>query len=55
MLYGICEDNFIKFERKISPILKKCEKYGVDFSYKIIGEEFRDTKQTELTRCKITA
>lgn len=41
MLYGICEDNFIKFERKINPILKKCEKYGVDFGYKIIGEEFR--------------
>lgn len=55
MLYEICEDNFNKFERKISSILKKCKKYGVDFSYKIIGEEFRDTKQTELTRCKITA
>lgn len=35
MLYEICENNFNKFERKISPILKKCKEYGVDLQPKM--------------------
>lgn len=40
--YFIHEDNIDKVENRISKINKKCEKFGCNFNYQRIGEEFRN-------------
>ena len=40
MQYKIFEDNMERLEKKLTRISNKCKKYGNDFSYKQIGEEF---------------
>ena len=41
MQYSIFENNMPKLERKLAAIAKKCQKYGLPFEYKIVGEEFK--------------
>ena len=40
--YFIHEDNIEKVETRISKINKKCEKFGCNFNYQRVGEEFRN-------------
>lgn len=39
MKYRICVDLFDEFEKKVKRIIKKCEKHGNPFVYKIVGNE----------------
>lgn len=43
-IYAIYEGNMEKLKKKIFRIKSKCLKYGCDFSFSIVGEEFRDHK-----------
>ena len=40
--YFIHEDNIEKVETRISKINKKCKKFGCNFNYQRVGEEFRN-------------
>jgi len=40
--YAIPENNLYALEKKLKRIEKKCKKCGCEFSYKTIGEEFRE-------------
>jgi len=42
--YLIPENNLPSLEKKLKRIENKCKKYGCEFSYKIIGEEYREVK-----------
>lgn len=39
MLYHINEEAFELFEKKIKKIIRKCNNYGCNFTYNIVGEE----------------
>lgn len=40
MRYRIYEENMERLEKKLTKIRNKCNKYGCDFHYEIVGEEF---------------
>lgn len=42
MKYEIYEGNMNRVEKHMNKIAKKCEKYGCDFHYEIVGETFKD-------------
>ena len=44
MQFAIHVDNLDRLHKKMDRIRTKCEKYGCDFVYNEIGEEFRDVK-----------
>lgn len=41
MKYAIYEENVERLEKKLTTIQNKCSKYGCEFNYKQVGEEFR--------------
>jgi len=41
MIYSIYEGNFERLEVKLGRIKKKCLKYGCDFHYEVVGDEYR--------------
>lgn len=41
MKYTIFEGNLDRLEKKLARIEKKCKKYGADFHYEVVGEEYR--------------
>lgn len=41
MTYSIYEGNFERLEKKLTAIKNKCSKYGCEFHYAQVGEEFR--------------
>lgn len=41
MTYSIYEGNFERLEKKLATIKNKCSKYGCEFHYAQVGEEFR--------------
>lgn len=41
MTYAIYEGNLTRLEKKLATIQGKCRKYGCEFNYKQVGEEFR--------------
>lgn len=43
-IYRIFEGNMERLERKLTRIQNKCRKYGCDFSYEKLGEEFKTIK-----------
>lgn len=47
-MYAILECNMIRLEKKLNRIKNKCEKYGVDFHYEKVGEEFREIETGEV-------
>jgi len=42
MTYAIYEGNMERLEKKLTRIANKCKKYGCEFTYKQVGEEFRE-------------
>lgn len=42
--YSIFEDNMERLEKKLNRIANKCKQFGCEFSYKQIGEEFKELK-----------
>ena len=54
MLYEIFEDNMPRLQKKLANIQKKCAAYGCEFSYKELGETFRQVRDEE-TGVKHTA
>lgn len=42
MQYAIFEENLDRLEAKLKRIENKCKKYGADFNYQVVGEEFRE-------------
>lgn len=42
--YLIHEDNLPRLERKLKPIFNKCKKYGIEFSYREVREEYREVE-----------
>lgn len=42
MTYLIHEDFFPGVEKKLNSIAKKCKKFGNDFTFEVVGEEFQD-------------
>ena len=47
MKYEIYEGNMNRLEKHMKRIAKKCDKYGCDFHYEIVGEVFKDFEETE--------
>lgn len=45
--YSIFEGNMERLEKKLNRIFNKCRKYGCEFSYRQIGEEFRELKDEQ--------
>ncbi len=45
--FAIHESNLERLEKKINRIRTKCQKYGCDFHYQVIGEEFRTLEEGE--------
>lgn len=45
--FSIHESFIESLEKKLTAIRKKCEKYGCEFYYNRIGEEFRDVEDSE--------
>lgn len=43
--FAIHESNLERLEKKINRIRTKCQKYGCDFHYHVIGEEFRTLEE----------
>lgn len=41
MQYSIYEGNMERLEKKLTRIQNKCNKYGVDFHFEVLGEEFK--------------
>lgn len=41
MRYLIHESNIERLERKVKAVSNKCKKYGCDFHYQVVGEEFK--------------
>lgn len=54
MLYEIFEDNMPRLQKKLANIQKKCAAYGCEFSYKELGETFKQLRDEE-TGVKHTA
>ena len=55
MKYEIYEGNMNRLEKHMKKIAKKCDKYGCDFHYEIVGEVFKDFEETideNGNRCK---
>lgn len=44
MKYSIFEGNMERLEKKMIRIQNKCRKYGCDFVFKTVGEEYRDVE-----------
>lgn len=44
--YSIHEDNMDDLEKKLNRIANKCRKYGCEFSYRKVGEEYRELKDS---------
>ena len=42
MKYSIFEENMERLEKKLIRIQNKCMKYGADFHYEVVGEEFKN-------------
>lgn len=42
MKYSIFEGNLERLEKKLKRIENKCKKYGADFHYEVVGEEFKE-------------
>lgn len=42
--YSIYEGNMERLEKKLNRIYGKCKKYGCEFSYRQVGEEFKELK-----------
>ena len=42
MIYAIYEGNMERLEKKLTRIINKCKKYGCEFHYRKVGEEFRE-------------
>lgn len=42
MRYLIHESNIERLERKVKAVSNKCKKYGCDFHYQVVGEEFKE-------------
>ena len=55
-MFYVYEGHMPALRKKINTIRRKCEKYGGEFSYMEVGEEFRDipTDMTDSTGKKIT-
>lgn len=47
MTYAIYEGNMERLEKKLATIQNKCSKYGCEFTYKQVGEEFRTVTNEE--------
>lgn len=47
MQYAIWEDYFEKVDKKLKAIVNKCRKYGADFTYNVVGDEYRDVGTKE--------
>lgn len=47
MLYEIFEDNMPRLQKKLTAIQKKCTAYGCEFSYKELGETFKQVKDED--------
>jgi hypothetical protein len=45
--YSIFEGNMERLEKKLNRIFNKCKKYGCEFSFRQIGEEFRELKDEQ--------
>lgn len=45
--YSIFEGNMDRLEKKLNRIFNKCKKYGCEFSYRQVGEEFREIKDEQ--------
>ena len=45
--YAIHEANIERLEKKLQTIKNKCSKYGCEFDYKRVGEEYREVKEHE--------
>ncbi len=46
MKYSIFEGNLERLEKKLVRIQNKCKKYGADFHYEVVGEEFKEVEVT---------
>jgi len=46
MQYEIHENILAKLETKIKKVENKCKKYGIDFHFSIVGETYREIKNT---------
>ena len=44
MIYAILEGNMTRLKKKLNSIRNKCEKYGCEFHFEQVGEEFRTIK-----------
>lgn len=47
MVYSIFEGNMERLEKKLRTIENKCKKYGCEFHYERVGEEFREVVDKE--------
>ena len=45
--YSIYEGNMERLEKKLNRIYGKCKKYGCEFSYRQVGEEFKELKDDQ--------
>ena len=45
--YSIFEDNMDRLEKKLNRIFNKCKQYGCEFSYRQVGEEFKELKDDQ--------
>ena len=45
--YRILEDNMDRLQKKLTRIRTKCNKYGCDFVYREVGEEFAEVRDPE--------
>lgn len=47
MTYSIYEGNMERLQKKMVRIQNKCKKYGCDFHFEVVGEEFKDIETGE--------
>ena len=47
MRYAIFEGNMERLEKKMIRIKNKCQKFGCDFHYEKVGEEYREIKDAD--------
>ena len=53
MEYKIFEGNMERLEKKINKIATKCKKYGNEFMYEKIGEEFAEHEDEDGNKCTV--
>ena len=53
MRYSIPEVNMESLRKKMTRIQNKCRKYGCDFRFEVVGEEFRELDELTSIRCFI--